>query len=338
MSYKLYKRKGTPYYQARISVKIDGRTQIVRISTHETGRDKAITIAHQAEADLLAPANDNNEITVTAAFGEFYTREATKYTAPRNIFYTLRQMSDFFGANKIFSDITAADVNDYIYAMQRDGRAPGTINRHLVVLSSVISTCRKKWKYRAPDVHPLEFREREPDGRIGLVDDCDRIAIMNAAAPHLRLAMEIAYYTGFRRENVLSLRWDEIDFEHGFITKYVKDGTKDGGRLHTVAMPRRLIELLKSLPRDNEYVVTYKGKRVKDLKTAWAAALRRAGIPAHKYRFHDVRHSSGTAVLRATQSIYAVQVHLGHKSPKMSQRYARFLDEDKKKIAHAAFD
>lgn len=337
MSYKLYKRKGTPYYQARISVKIDGRTQIVRISTHETGRDRAIAVAHQAEADLLAPAADDT-ISINAAFGEFYAREGQKYSVPRNVFYTLRQMSDFFGADKIFSDIVPADINDYIYSMQRAGKKPGTINRHLVLLSSVISTCRKKWKYRAPDVHPLEFREREPDGRIGLVDDNDRLAIMDAAAPHLRLAIEIAYYTGFRRENVLSLRWDEIDFERGFISKYVKDGTLVGGRLHTVAMPHRLIELLKSIPRDGEYVITYKGARVKDIKTAWAAALRRAGIPAHKYTFHDVRHSSGTAVLRATQSIYAVQMHLGHKSPKMSQRYARFLDADKTKIAHAAFD
>ncbi len=337
MPYKLYKRKGTPYYQARISVKVNGRAQIIRISTHESGRDKAIAVARQAEADLLAPAN-NDDITVNAAFGEFYTREAQKYTVPRNVFYVLRQMSDFFGADKIFSKITAADINDYIYAMKRDGRAAGTINRHLVVLSSVITTCLKKWRYRAPDVRPLEFREREPDGRIGLVDNNDRLAIMNAAAPHLRLAMDIAYYTGFRRENVLSLRWDEIDFEHGLILKRVKDKTLEGGRLHTVAMPRHLVELLQSLPRTGEYVIMYKDKPIKDIKTAWSAACRRAGFPPHKYTFHDVRHGSGTAVVRATNSLYAAQVHLGHKSPKMTQRYAKFLTEDKIKIARATFD
>lgn len=337
MSYKLYKRQGTPYYQARITVKIDGRAQVVRISTHETERNKAIAVAHQAEADLLSPT-DNNEISVNAAFGEFYAREGDKYTAPRNIFYTLRQMSDFFGANKIFSKITPADINDYIYYMRRNGRAAGTINRHLVILSSVISTCRKKWKYHAPDVRPLEFREREPDGRIGLVDDDDRIAIMNAAAPHLRLAMEIGYYTGLRRGNILSLRWDEIDFKRGFITKYIKDGKLAGGRAHTVAIPAHLAAILQSVPRVGEYVVTYKGKPVSDLKTAWAAALRRAGIPAHKYTFHDIRHASGTAVVRATQSLYAAQVHLGHKTPKMTQRYAKFLERDKAKIAHQVFD
>lgn len=57
-----------------------------------------------------------------------------------------------------------------------------------------------------------------------------------------------------------------------------------------------------------------------------------------KYTFHDIRHGSGTAVVRETNSLFAAQVHLGHKSSKMTQRYAKFLTEDKIAIAYLVFD
>lgn len=337
MSYKVYKRENSSKYQAYVSVRIGGQAKVVRFSTHESVRDKALEIARNAEQKLLA-TNGAIDITIGQAFGEFYARESANYAIPRNIYYTLTQFAEYFGESRPFSSITTADINNYIYAMQQNGRAAGTINRHLVVLSKVISTCRKKWGFIAPDVHPLEFRLREPDGRIGLVNDRDRIAIENAAAPHLRLAMQIAYYTGLRRGNILGLKWADIDFERGIITVFVKDATVRGGRAHTAFMPDTLINLLKNIPRNSEYVITHNGLPIKDLKTAWHAAMRRAEIPAGKYHFHDIRHASGTAVVRATQSLYAAQVHLGHKSPKMTQRYAKFLDEDKARIAHTVFD
>ena len=337
MPYRVYKRKGSPCYQAYISVKVDGVARHVRISTHTPVRDKAITIARATEADLLV-VTGHNDITIGQAFGEFYTRESHRYSIPRNIYYTLNSISGFMGESKSFSQITAADINDYIYHMQNTGRAAGTINRHLVILSAVITTCRKKWKFNAPDVHPLEFKCREPDGRIGLVDDNERLLIMCHAAPHLRLAMEIAYYTGLRRGNILTLRWDEIDFKRRAITKYIKDSNLAGGRAHTAYFPKRLADILQNTPRDCDYVISFNGHPVRELKTAWAAAMRRAGIPAGKYRFHDVRHSSATAIVRKTKSLYAAQVHLGHKTPKMSQRYAKFLEEDRQRIASEVFD
>ncbi|MBE6457600.1 MAG: hypothetical protein E7011_02215 [Alphaproteobacteria bacterium] len=337
MSYKIYKRKTSPVYYARISVRINGQTKLERFSTHESSRDKALEIARMAEQKLLAH-NGAVDITIEQAFGEFYKRESQNYTAPKNIYYALSQFSAFFGGLRPFSSLTNADINNFIYSRQVEGRAPATINRQLVILSKVISTCKKKWGFVAPDVHPLEFKLREPDGRIGLVNDDDRQKIMDAAAPHLKLAMQIAYYTGLRKGNILSLRWDEIDTERWSITKFIKDSNFKGGRAHTVFIPDALKSILQAIPHTCDYVIAIDGKPIKDLKTAWHAACRRAGIPHRKYTFHDVRHGSATAVVRTTNSLYAAQVFLGHKSPKMTQRYAKFLDEDKIRIAHSVFD
>ena len=337
MSYKIYKRPDRTDYYAYVSVRIQGQSEYKRFSTHTTVRDKALEIARTTEQQMLA-AGGAIDITIGQAFGEFYTREGAHYAAPRNVYYTLNQFADFFGEHRTFASLTPADINKYIYANEARGIAPATTNRQLVVLSRVINVCRTKWGLHAPDIQPLKYRQREPDGRIGLVNDKDRIAIENAAAPHLRLAMQIAYYTGLRRGNILGLLWSDIDPVHHTITVKVKDASVTGGRTHTAFVPEALQNILAQTPRTSDHVITFKGRPVADLKKAWQAACRRAGIPAGKYRFHDLRHASGTAVVRATQSLYAAQIHLGHKNPKMTQRYAKFLDEDKARIAHQVFD
>ena len=335
MSYKVYKRNNSPFYYAYVSATDGGKPE--RFSTHTAIRDKAIEIARAAEQRILAQGGAI-DITIGQAFGEFYRREGSHYAAPRNVYYTLKQFADFFSEGRTFASLTPADINKYIYANEARGIAPATTNRQLVVLSRVINVCRNKWGLHAPDIQPLKYRQREPDGRIGLVNDADRIAIENVASPHLRLAMQIAYYTGLRRGNILGLRWNDIDPVRKTITVKVKDASVTGGRTHTAFIPDALQTILDNTERTCEYVVAYKGRPVADLKTAWHAACRRAAIPAGKYTFHDIRHASGTAVVRATQSLYAAQIHLGHKNPKMTQRYAKFLDEDKARIAHAVFD
>ena len=294
-------------------------------------------MARATEQRLLA-SDGTVDITVGQAFGEFYKREGLHYAAPRNVYYTLRQFADFFSECRTFATLTPADINKYIYATEARGITPATINRQLVVLSRVINVCRNKWGMNTPNLQPLKYKLKEPDGRIGLVNDKDRLAIERSAAPHLRLAMQIAYYTGLRRGNILSMRWADIDPVRHTVTVKVKDASVKDGRLHTAFIPETLQKILEQTERTCEYVVAFKGRPVADLKTAWHAACRRAGLPTGKYRFHDIRHASGTAIVRATQSLYAAQVHLGHKNPKMTQRYAKFLDEDKARIAHLVFD
>lgn len=337
MSYKIYKRPDSPEYYAYISTRVAGKSQYKRFSTHTTVRDKALEIARDAEQRILA-LDGSIDITIGQAFGEFYKREGEHYANPRDLYYTLKQFADFWSEKRIFSSLETPDIKKYIYESQSKGLAAATINRRLAVLSRVIKVCKNEWGLSAPDIQPLKYKQREPEGRIGLVNDNDRIAIERVAAPHLKLAMQIAYYTGLRRGNILSLRWDDIDMNRKIITVKIKDASMDGGRLHTVFIPDVLYKVLMTLPHDNEYVVLYKGRPVSSLKTAWHNACKKANIPAGKYTFHDLRHASGTAVVRATQSLYAAQIHLGHKNPKMTQRYAKFLEEDKARISHQVFD
>lgn len=64
----------------------------------------------------------------------------------------------------------------------------------------------------------------------------------------------------------------------------------------------------------SEYVFTYKGKRVKNIKKAFKTALKNAGIT--DFRFHDLGHTFASQVvmrggdLKDVQELLGAQVHV----------------------------
>jgi integrase len=62
------------------------------------------------------------------------------------------------------------------------------------------------------------------------------------------------------------------------------------------------------------------------LRKPWAAALKAAKID--NLRIHDLRHTRGTRIVRATGSLAAAKEALKHRNIKTTLRYAHVLDED----------
>jgi len=67
--------------------------------------------------------------------------------------------------------------------------------------------------------------------------------------------------------------------------------------MREVPLTTRAFDLLTALRRPQGLLFTYRKSPIRDLKTAWAAAIRRAGI-AH-YRFHDLRHTFNSRLVEA---------------------------------------
>ncbi len=62
------------------------------------------------------------------------------------------------------------------------------------------------------------------------------------------------------------------------------------------------------------------------LRKPWAAAKESAGV--ENFRFHDLRHTRGTRILRATGNLAAAKEALKHRSIKTTLRYAHATDDD----------
>jgi integrase len=69
------------------------------------------------------------------------------------------------------------------------------------------------------------------------------------------------------------------------------------------------------------------GDRFRDPKVGFMKAIRLAGI--QRLRFHDLRHTFATRLVRANVDLITVQQLLGHAKITMTARYAHSLADDK---------
>ena len=154
-----------------------------------------------------------------------------------------------------------------------------------------------------------------------LLKACDELKV---TSPHLRPIVETALLTGMRRNELLSLKWEQI--RNGFI--YLTE-TKSG-KARQIPINDRLAEVFKEVRRGNQLKSPHvfcgpDGKRFFEVKRSFASACRKAGIEA--FRFHDLRHTfAGQLVMRGA-SLKAVQELLGHASLAMTMRYAHLSHE-----------
>jgi len=70
------------------------------------------------------------------------------------------------------------------------------------------------------------------------------------------------------------------------------------------------------------------GKPVRCIRRAFKTALERAGIK--DFHFHDLRHTSASHLIMRGASMKAVQEHLNHSSPNMTNRYAHISEKFQK--------
>jgi integrase len=134
--------------------------------------------------------------------------------------------------------------------------------------------------------------------------------LLAAASPHLRHISIAALDSGMRRNELLTQRWEHIDFNRRVLL--VTHSKTPGGEAREIPLTARLTELLSSLQKPEGIVFTFKGRPIHRIKTAWKATIRRAGI---RYsRFQDLRHTFNTRLMEAGVIQDVRKAIMGHSS------------------------
>jgi integrase len=159
------------------------------------------------------------------------------------------------------------------------------------------------------------------------LDGDEERQLLNAAAPHLRALIEAALETGCRKGELLSLQWHQVNLDQDLIA-LPAEKTKTA-EARTVPITTRLKAILemrrtgpdgKDLPAAAYVFGNEVGNEVKDIKTAWAATCRRAGIA--DLHFHDLRRECGSRLLEsAGVSLHEVRDWLGHQDVATTNTY-----------------
>ena len=149
--------------------------------------------------------------------------------------------------------------------------------------------------------------------------------ISTTAAAALRLLM----LTGCRRNEILTLRWKDVDLEHDEIR--LRDA-KTGPRAVPLSPTAR--QVLAALPRQPEspWVISGRrsGARLSNLNATWAVVRKKAGL--EDVRMHDLRHSFASRALSLGESLPMIGKLLGHSKIQTTARYAH-LGRDTVKVA-----
>ena len=143
------------------------------------------------------------------------------------------------------------------------------------------------------------------------------------------LLVQFALYTGLRRGELFSLRWDDVDLDNGWI--YLLD-TKGGKDNYLPVSDEAICVLKKAMklkPYDSCQIVfpnRYGHKRT-TIGQTWRRIKKSAKLP-HKFRFHGLRHTYASYLASSGKvSQFTLQKLLTHKTPQMTLRYAHLFDE-----------
>lgn len=199
----------------------------------------------------------------------------------------------------------------------------GTINRELSVLQAAL-----RWSFKRGDIDFLPSIPRlpSPPPRSQFLSDSQIAALLDAAKPypHVHTFIRIALMTGQRKEAILSLRWDQVDFqtglvdfnEHATALSYRRKGRG------VVPMSDALRELLLGLDRDCSFVIHQNRRRVRDFRKVWSNLMKDTGLDITP---HVLRHTVATQLAQKNVPMPQISRLLGHRSTVITERvYAKF--------------
>ena len=184
-----------------------------------------------------------------------------------------------------------------------------TINRDLECLRHILFWAADEGLLPANPLARLRLvpERRKPGSVLSLAEE--RL-LLEASAPHLRALIIAALDTGMRRGELLHQRWEHIDFARSVL--FVTQSKTAGGEGREIPLTERVHSLFFPMRRPEGLVFTFKGKPIRAIKTAWKAAMRRAGI---RYRrFHDLRHTFNTRLMDAGVMQEIRKALMGHSS------------------------
>ncbi len=318
-----------------------GRTRKLTLGVYGRDRitpDKARTKAIRALAALDRgedPAELRDEGRRAPTVAQLAERYLSEYLEPKRKASTVREFRRTIerdilpklGRRRV-ADLTLADLDNLHRSLRN---SPVQANRTLTVLSSMLSRA-EKWGLRPlgsnPAPHVERFKESKRErflspAEIGHLGEALREAEEKEHASAI-LAIRLLTLTGMRKGEVLSLKWDFVDFQNGLL---LLPDSKTGRKAVPIAAPA--LQLLSKAPRakGNPFVCfgTRPGAPFLGLQKVWERVRKLAGLT--DVRLHDLRHSFASIGAAAGLGLFVIGKVLGHSQTSTTQRYAHLADD-----------
>lgn len=171
----------------------------------------------------------------------------------------------------------------------------------------------------APELRKKPHGEQAARHRPKSADVC------TPANPYAVAALRVLYFTGCREQEILSLKWSEVDLGSGFL-RLVE--TKTGKSVRPLNAPAREVLATLHPQAGSPYVFPSPRKSavpLKEIKRLWYAVRHAAQLDG--VRLHDFRHTTASVMAAGGASLLEIGAVLGHKSVNTTKRYAHLVED-----------
>ncbi|MFZ0747389.1 MAG: site-specific integrase, partial [Terracidiphilus sp.] len=148
-------------------------------------------------------------------------------------------------------------------------------------------------------------------------------ATLEAAPEWMRAPIALAAATGMRRGELLALRWLDIDF--GLKLIFLRSATTKTAEPRAIPLTPAAQLVLESLSHGKPGAHVFADVDPARLSVYIRRVFASLGI--ENASFHTLRHTAASWMVQAGVSLYSTGQVLGHKTPRMTQRYAHLAPE-----------
>lgn len=166
------------------------------------------------------------------------------------------------------------------------------------------------------------------------LSQCELRRLENSAGRKLRFQIQIAWKMGLRLREMLRLRWDQVDLGDGII--HFSSGDTKTRKPRKVPIPPDLLPRFRARMRRSASRFVFPGRTMdrpqEYNQRAWRRLKLKTGIKA---RWHDLRHTCATQLLRKGVPPHIVRRYLGMSELVLNRVYAHVQVEDLRTAALA---
>jgi integrase len=339
----------------------NGRRMNRRLGMKRARGSREGLTAAQAEAELrrltgeITPDAAQGDRLDVAEIGRRYRKHLEALGRKRStlaaVEMVLRVWIEPHLGGRALESVRSEDVEDMMRAMSADGVGAKSIRNYIGTLSALYRYAmhpRRRWATSNPcdmiDLPPLAISD---EIRFLTTVEVDALVSVAVAGNHQaldRVLYVTAAMTGLRQGELIALRWQDVDWDAQRVRvrrNHVLgefDTPKSRRSTRSVPMSRRVTRELGQWqkmtcwagPADLVFAEPTSGEVLRRgaLMRRYRRALKAAKLePTH--RFHDLRHTFGTAMAAAGVPMRTLQEWMGHRDMATTQRYADYAPNER---------
>jgi len=245
----------------------------------------------------------------------------------RRLELSIKHLQGYFGDLPALA-ITTERVNAYILARRDAGASDSTVQKELAALKRGFKLAVSG---RVLTTQPYIEVPEPKNVRKGFFTRGDVESLAKELPEYLRPVLWFGFLTGWRKGEVLSLQWNQVDLQAGEIRLDPGTTKNDEGRtipygVHPdlKALIQEQRERTRTVEKETGTVILWvfhrDGREIRHIDGAWRSACKRAGLTG--WMFHDLRRSAVREMERAGVSRSVAMSFTGHKTEAVYRRYA----------------